>query len=77
MERTQVLNLMGELKLYGMRQAYDEIMDLGIKRQHEPQKSTWHTRTNVCATHAEPEVVTRLRVGPVHRLPPLQGSDSD
>jgi DNA replication protein DnaC len=36
MERTQVLNLMGELKLYGMRLAYDEVMDLGIKRQHEP-----------------------------------------
>ena len=36
MERTQVLTLMGELKLYGMRLAYDEVMDLGIKRQHEP-----------------------------------------
>lgn len=36
MERTQVLNLMGELKLYGMRLAYDEIMDVSIKRQHEP-----------------------------------------
>jgi DNA replication protein DnaC len=36
MERTQVLTLMGELKLYGMRLAYDDVMDLGIKRQHEP-----------------------------------------
>lgn len=38
MERTQVLDLMGELKLYGMRSAYDEVMANGIKRQHEPPK---------------------------------------
>ena len=36
MERTQILDLMGELKLYGMRSAYDEVMSTGIKRQHEP-----------------------------------------
>lgn len=36
MERTQVLELMSTLKLYGMRSAYDEIMGNGIKRQHEP-----------------------------------------
>ena len=28
MERTQVLELMGPLKLYGMRSAYDEIMGI-------------------------------------------------
>ena len=38
MERTQVLELMGTLKLYGMRSAYDEIMGTGIKRQHEPPR---------------------------------------
>jgi transposase len=38
MERTQVLELMGTLKLYGMRSAYDEIMGVTIKRQHEPPK---------------------------------------
>jgi DNA replication protein DnaC len=38
MERTQVLDLMGNLKLYGMRSAYDEVMANGIKRQHEPPK---------------------------------------
>ncbi|SFK91899.1 IstB-like ATP binding protein [Methylocapsa palsarum] len=27
---------MGELKLFGMRSAYDEVMSTGIKRQHEP-----------------------------------------
>ncbi|MGE0150952.1 MAG: IS21-like element helper ATPase IstB [Parvibaculaceae bacterium] len=36
MERTEVLDLMGELKLYGMRQAYDEVMSAGLKRQHPP-----------------------------------------
>jgi DNA replication protein DnaC len=38
MERTQVLDLMGNLKLYGMRNAYDEVMATGIKRQHEPPR---------------------------------------
>lgn len=36
MERTQVLELMSTLKLYGMRSAYDEVMGNGIKRQYEP-----------------------------------------
>ena len=36
MERTQIFDLMGELKLFGMRSAYDEVMTTGIKRQHEP-----------------------------------------
>jgi len=36
MERTQVLELMSTLKLYGMRSAYDEVMSNGTKRQHEP-----------------------------------------
>lgn len=30
MEHTQVLELMGTLKLYGMRGAYDELMATGI-----------------------------------------------
>jgi DNA replication protein DnaC len=38
MERTQILDLMGTLKLYGMRSAYDEVMATGIKRQHEPPR---------------------------------------
>jgi hypothetical protein len=38
MERTGILALMGELKLYGMRAAYDEVMAAGIKRQHEPPR---------------------------------------
>ena len=38
MERTQLLELMGSLKLYGMRSAYDEVMASGLKRQHEPPR---------------------------------------
>jgi len=37
MERTQLFDLMGELKLYGMKAAFDEIMTTAVKRQHEPQ----------------------------------------
>ena len=38
MERNDILALMGELKLYGMRTSYDEVMATGIKRQHEPPR---------------------------------------
>jgi DNA replication protein DnaC len=38
MERTEVLEMMGELKLYGMKSAYDEIYATALKRQHEPQR---------------------------------------
>ena len=40
MERTQILDLMSTLKLYGMRSAYDEVMGNGIKRKHEPHASS-------------------------------------
>jgi hypothetical protein len=29
---------MGELKLYGMKAAFDEIMARAVKRQHQPQR---------------------------------------
>jgi DNA replication protein DnaC len=38
MERTEILGLMGELKLYGMRSAFDEVMTTAVKRQHEPPR---------------------------------------
>ena len=38
MGRTDVLELMSRLKLYGMRAAYDEVMTNGIKRRHEPPR---------------------------------------
>jgi DNA replication protein DnaC len=36
MDRTQIFDFMSELKLFGMRAAYDEVMSAAIKRQHEP-----------------------------------------
>jgi DNA replication protein DnaC len=38
MERTEVLDLMSGLKLYGMRNAYDETLATALKRKHEPQR---------------------------------------
>jgi len=38
MERSEILNAMGELKLFGMKAAFDEIVSVAIKRQHEPQR---------------------------------------
>jgi hypothetical protein len=38
MDRTKLFDLMGELKLYGMKDAFDEIMATAVKRQHEPQR---------------------------------------
>lgn len=38
MERSEILALMGELRLFGMRAAFDEIITTAVKRQHEPQR---------------------------------------
>jgi DNA replication protein DnaC len=38
MERQNILDLMGTLKLYGMRSAFDEILANGLKRQHPVQQ---------------------------------------
>ena len=38
MERQDILELMGTLKLYGMRAAFDEIIANGVKRQHPVQR---------------------------------------
>lgn len=38
MERSEILATMGELKLYGMKAAFDEIIAMAVKRQHEPQR---------------------------------------
>src|SRR5271165_3520184 len=34
MERTEVLDMMSSLKLYGMRSAYDETLATALKRKH-------------------------------------------
>ena len=38
MERSGILAAMAELKLYGMKAAYDEVVAAAVKRQHEPQR---------------------------------------
>jgi DNA replication protein DnaC len=38
MERTDLLDMMTTLKLYGMRNAYDETLATALKRQHQPQR---------------------------------------
>jgi DNA replication protein DnaC len=38
MERSEILGAMGELKLYGMKAAFDEIISMAVKRQHEPSR---------------------------------------
>jgi DNA replication protein DnaC len=38
MERAEILAAMSELKLYGMKAAFDEIIAAAVKRQHEPQR---------------------------------------
>ena len=38
MERTKILDVMADLKLFGMKAAYDETLATALKRQHEPQR---------------------------------------
>jgi DNA replication protein DnaC len=38
MERSDILDAMGKLKLFGMKAAYDEVLTTAVKRQHEPQR---------------------------------------
>ena len=38
MERAEILAAMSELKLSGMKAAFDEIIAAAVKRQHEPQR---------------------------------------
>lgn len=53
MERVEILDLMGQLKLAGMRAAYDEILDDGIRRQLPmPQVVGALLRAQIAAAHA-------------------------
>ncbi len=38
MERAEILTAMGDLKLYGMKAAFDEIIATAVKRQHQPHR---------------------------------------
>jgi hypothetical protein len=46
MERTQVLELMSTLKLYGMRSAYDEVMG-------KARAQRWHPRSPAAKKYRE------------------------
>jgi DNA replication protein DnaC len=37
-ERTQIVYTMSELKLFGMKAAFDDILATAVKRQHQPQR---------------------------------------
>src|SRR4029450_2735852 len=36
MERIEIIDMMAQLKLYGMRMAFDDVISNGLKRQHAP-----------------------------------------
>lgn len=36
MERSAIRSAMAELKLYGIKAAYDEVLAAAVKRQHAP-----------------------------------------
>jgi hypothetical protein len=38
MDRSEILTAMGDLKLYGMKAAFDEIVATAVKRQHQPHR---------------------------------------
>lgn len=38
MDRSEILQMMAALQLIGMRTVYDEIVSIGIKRQHSVEK---------------------------------------
>ncbi len=64
MERSEILATMGELKLYGMKAAFDEIMATAVKRQHDPRLPALCQYNIVGGNHAQialgqPAEVTR------------------
>ncbi len=75
MDRTAILDHMATLKLYGMRAAYDEIMAVSIKRQHEPprvaQPNVPSRRSSLCVPpgHARATWQRRQAEPRCHRTP--------
>src|SRR5438270_8329173 len=62
MERTDVLELMARLKLYGMRAAYDEVMATGIKRRHEPPRILGDRRSAEIAEKQARSIKSQLTI---------------
>jgi len=68
MERTHIFDLMGELRLYGMKAAFDDIMATAVKRQHEPQRVVGDLLT---AEISEKQARLLVRAGDEMRATPL------
>ena len=66
MERTEVLDMMSSLKLYGMRSAYDETLVTALKRKHEPQRFVGDLlKAEISEKHAAHQI--QLNQIPAHR----------
>lgn len=61
MDRAEIMAAMGELKLYGMRAAYDELMAVVVRRQHESRQIVGDL---LAAEINEIEPACRHRFGP-------------
>ena len=73
MERTEVLDMMSSLKLYGMRSAYDETLATAIKRKHEPHPPLRHHRDRQRQLALqEPRLIFSRRLFRDPRFPPLR-----
>ena len=71
---------MGELKLFGMRNAYDEVMSSGIKRQHEPPRIVGDfLEAEIAEKHARSikyqMTIAKLPLGRLRRLPVQRYAD--
>ena len=72
MERTQILDLMSSLKLYGMRSAYDEVMASGITRQHEPPRIVGDLLQSEIAEKQARSIKCQMTIA---KLPPAKDLD--
>src|SRR5512147_2682722 len=74
MERAEVFDLMGALKLYGMRAAYDEVMAAGIKRQHEPPRIVGDLLKAEIAEKQARSIKYQLTISPSCRWPRISAT---
>src|SRR5580693_5892093 len=70
MERTDILELISTLKLYGMRAAYDEVMTTGIKRRREPSRIVGDLLSAEIAEKQARSIKYQLTIGACRRSAP-------
>src|SRR5829696_7937269 len=61
MERQQILATMGELRLYGMKAAFDAVIKVAVKRSHEPRAHRHDHRHHARCAPASTRAGGRLR----------------